>query len=86
MAATRAEEVRLNGSSATVRKQSVAIGDNNSSAMGEAPMVWWVQDSDVAQCMICSREFGMTFRKHHCRGCGNIICEVWDHMIYLFDF
>ena len=36
--------------------------------------VSWVCDGDLQDCMICSEPFTLFRRKHHCRGCGYIIC------------
>jgi len=35
----------------------------------------WQQDNSVDFCPICTIEFGILIRKHHCRLCGNIICD-----------
>ncbi|CAG0905096.1 unnamed protein product, partial [Cyprideis torosa] len=34
----------------------------------------WADDSDVHHCQGCQKEFSLTFRKHHCRSCGQIFC------------
>ncbi len=34
----------------------------------------WVYDFDVSYCMICISEFGWFSRRHHCRGCGYVVC------------
>jgi len=34
----------------------------------------WIPDSAVKECMICSKEFNLITRKHHCRRCGGIVC------------
>lgn len=39
----------------------------------EAPV--WVPDSKVTMCQICTAEFTALFRRHHCRGCGKVICK-----------
>ncbi len=36
--------------------------------------VGWIIDDDILGCMICSKEFGFFFRKHHCRSCGDLVC------------
>jgi len=36
--------------------------------------VSWVCDGDLQDCMLCSEPFTLFRRKHHCRGCGYIIC------------
>eukprot|EP00760_Papus_ankaliazontas_P037421 PhM_4_TR8467/c1_g2_i1/m.47145 len=44
-------------------------------------MATFVQDSDlqkkedVKACPLCSREFGLTRWKHHCRLCGQVVCD-----------
>jgi len=45
---------------------------------GEAPV--WVPDSEVKACTICAKKFTITFRRHHCRQCGEIVCaDCWTH-------
>jgi len=36
----------------------------------------WVDDSSVTQCTQCHKDFGIFFRKHHCRYCKNIFCSI----------
>ncbi|GFR90665.1 FYVE, RhoGEF and PH domain-containing protein 6 [Elysia marginata] len=38
----------------------------------KAPL--WVPDARVTMCMLCLVEFTLTWRRHHCRSCGRIIC------------
>ena len=35
----------------------------------------WVGDEEVTECQGCLRVFTVTFRRHHCRGCGKIYCD-----------
>ncbi|ETV73779.1 hypothetical protein H257_11470 [Aphanomyces astaci] len=37
--------------------------------------VWWVEDEGLLGCMICHVPFGMYFRRHHCRSCGDVVCS-----------
>ncbi|XP_073994851.1 FYVE, RhoGEF and PH domain-containing protein 6-like isoform X3 [Rhodnius prolixus] len=39
----------------------------------EAPV--WIQDKRTTMCQICTAEFTMTFRRHHCRSCGKVVCS-----------
>ncbi|XP_015788100.1 FYVE, RhoGEF and PH domain-containing protein 6 isoform X1 [Tetranychus urticae] len=39
----------------------------------EAPL--WIPDTRVTMCQICSAEFTVTFRRHHCRACGKVVCN-----------
>ena len=36
----------------------------------------WIPDDLALQCMICNRDFDLFHRKHHCRACGQIICDA----------
>jgi hypothetical protein len=36
----------------------------------------WKQDSDKTECFLCRQPFNLlTRRKHHCRKCGNVVCD-----------
>ena len=35
----------------------------------------WLSDAEVAACMGCADPFGKRQRRHHCRHCGNILCD-----------
>jgi len=35
----------------------------------------WEKDGEVKDCKICSKEFSIARRKHHCRNCGGIFCD-----------
>ena len=32
----------------------------------------WIPDDRVSMCMLCSAEFSLIFRRHHCRACGRV--------------
>ncbi|XP_029642296.1 FYVE, RhoGEF and PH domain-containing protein 6 isoform X1 [Octopus sinensis] len=38
----------------------------------KAPL--WVPDARVTMCMLCTCEFTVTWRRHHCRACGRVTC------------
>lgn len=38
----------------------------------EAPL--WITDSRVSMCQQCTSLFTVTFRRHHCRACGRVVC------------
>lgn len=41
----------------------------------EQTVVSWQDDSSVSRCPFCQQEFtGYTFRRHHCRTCGRVVC------------
>jgi len=35
----------------------------------------WVPDKRVTMCQICCEDFTAINRRHHCRGCGRVICK-----------
>lgn len=35
----------------------------------------WIDDNLVSKCQCCNMAFGIVYRKHHCRCCGNIFCD-----------
>lgn len=35
---------------------------------------FWVPDSETAICMQCEQRFSLIKRRHHCRGCGQVLC------------
>lgn len=42
---------------------------------GKYTDVGWQLNDDVHFCMLCKTSFGMFTYKHHCKGCGNIVCQ-----------
>ncbi|CAH1784124.1 unnamed protein product [Owenia fusiformis] len=34
----------------------------------------WIPDARVTMCMLCTSEFTVTWRRHHCRACGKVTC------------
>uniref|UniRef100_A0A3Q3F4Z3 FYVE, RhoGEF and PH domain containing 6 n=1 Tax=Labrus bergylta TaxID=56723 RepID=A0A3Q3F4Z3_9LABR len=35
----------------------------------------WIPDPRTTMCMICICEFTLTWRRHHCRACGKVVCQ-----------
>jgi len=40
----------------------------------QAPV--WVPDYRVTMCQLCTAEFSLMFRRHHCRSCGKVVCDL----------
>ncbi|KAI1643107.1 uncharacterized protein F4817DRAFT_270246 [Daldinia loculata] len=40
----------------------------------EQSVVTWEDDGKVPKCRFCQQEFSWTFRRHHCRICGRVVC------------
>ncbi|KAJ3596659.1 hypothetical protein NHX12_003063 [Muraenolepis orangiensis] len=36
----------------------------------------WIPDPRATMCMICTCEFTLTWRRHHCRACGKVVCQA----------
>ncbi|XP_033824528.1 FYVE, RhoGEF and PH domain-containing protein 6-like [Periophthalmus magnuspinnatus] len=54
----------------TSDKVEIEIG----AALGsKAPI--WIPDPRATMCMICTCEFTLTWRRHHCRACGKVVCQ-----------
>lgn len=50
-------------------------GQNDPKKALEQSIVSWQNDAEVARCPYCQQDFTQyTFRKHHCRTCGKVVC------------
>lgn len=65
----RKEEITIGGKPRIVHREFVRY---NSKFMG----VGLIVDKDINNCMICNAEFGILLHKHHCRCCGNLVCDT----------
>ena len=50
-------------------------GVRNQRKQLEQSIVTWEDDASVLRCPFCQQEFSTyTFRRHHCRLCGRVVC------------
>lgn len=50
-------------------------GAKNQRKQLEQSVVTWEDDAKVVRCPFCQQEFSnYTFRRHHCRLCGRVVC------------
>ena len=65
---------KFSSSASTAGEGSICEEPDEKLSIGsKAPL--WLQDSSVTMCMDCAEPFSMMRRRHHCRGCGEIICS-----------
>lgn len=48
--------------------------ENRPISLGEEAPIW-TPDYRVSMCQRCSSDFSITNRRHHCRGCGKVVCS-----------
>uniref|UniRef100_A0A4X2MDN9 FYVE, RhoGEF and PH domain containing 6 n=1 Tax=Vombatus ursinus TaxID=29139 RepID=A0A4X2MDN9_VOMUR len=46
----------------------------------------WIPDIRATMCMVCTSEFTLTWRRHHCRACGKIVCQACSSNKYGLDY
>lgn len=49
-------------------------GQKNARKQLEQSVVTWEEDANVPRCPFCQQEFSWSFRRHHCRMCGRVVC------------
>lgn len=57
-------------------------GASKAKKNAERSCVPWQNDADVKFCSSCIKKFTLTFRKHHCRLCGKVVCQ---NCLYILD-
>lgn len=53
---------------------SSSAASSPNTSQKNAPVVW-VSDDTASGCMVCSRQFTLLNRRHHCRRCGKVCCK-----------
>uniref|UniRef100_A0A7N6B502 FYVE, RhoGEF and PH domain containing 6 n=1 Tax=Anabas testudineus TaxID=64144 RepID=A0A7N6B502_ANATE len=46
----------------------------------------WIPDLRATMCMICTCEFTLTWRRHHCRACGKVVCQACSTNKYYLEY
>ncbi|XP_057180243.1 FYVE, RhoGEF and PH domain-containing protein 6 isoform X1 [Triplophysa rosa] len=46
----------------------------------------WIPDLRTTMCMICTCEFTLTWRRHHCRACGRVVCQACSSNKYYLEY
>ena len=52
---------------------------------GEKYNVVWQRDNEISTCQCCGTSVGIFGeKKHHCRGCGHVVCDTCSKRAQLF--
>ncbi|XP_041966783.1 FYVE, RhoGEF and PH domain-containing protein 6-like [Alosa sapidissima] len=67
------------------RYQEEGEGDASGASLGsKAPI--WIPDPRTTMCMICTCEFTLTWRRHHCRACGKVVCQTCSNNKHQLEY
>lgn len=65
------------GESVTLALDAMATAINYPLGMlkDSARPAYWVPDDEIKSCCVCDREFSIKLKLHHCRACGQGVCD-----------
>uniref|UniRef100_A0A671X2N8 FYVE, RhoGEF and PH domain containing 6 n=1 Tax=Sparus aurata TaxID=8175 RepID=A0A671X2N8_SPAAU len=66
------------------RSQEECVVDSGAPLGSKAPI--WIPDLRATMCMICTCEFTLTWRRHHCRACGKVVCQACSANKYYLEY
>ncbi|XP_029598691.1 FYVE, RhoGEF and PH domain-containing protein 6 [Salmo trutta] len=68
------------------RSQEEADGvcDSGAPLGSKAPI--WIPDLRATMCMVCTCEFTLTWRRHHCRACGKVVCQTCSSSKFYLEY
>ncbi|XP_017349622.1 FYVE, RhoGEF and PH domain-containing protein 6 isoform X2 [Ictalurus punctatus] len=65
-------------------QESEEVPTDGSPLGSKAPI--WIPDLRTTMCMICTCEFTLTWRRHHCRACGKVVCQACSSNKYYLEY
>lgn len=66
-------------------QEEAEVTEDNGAPLGsKAPI--WIPDLRATMCMICTCEFTLTWRRHHCRACGKVVCQACSTNKYYLEY
>ncbi|XP_011489595.1 FYVE, RhoGEF and PH domain-containing protein 6 isoform X3 [Oryzias latipes] len=66
------------------QEEAEVFVDNGAPLGSKAPI--WIPDLRATMCMICTCEFTLTWRRHHCRACGKVVCQACSTNKYYLEY
>ncbi|XP_062238684.1 FYVE, RhoGEF and PH domain-containing protein 6-like [Platichthys flesus] len=64
--------------------QAEGVLDSGAPLGSKAPI--WIPDLRATMCMMCTCEFTLTWRRHHCRACGKVVCQACSANKYYLEY
>ncbi|KAM3588293.1 uncharacterized protein V6R79_025525 [Siganus canaliculatus] len=66
------------------QEEPEGVFDSGAPLGSKAPI--WIPDLRATMCMICTCEFTLTWRRHHCRACGKVVCQACSANKYYLEY
>ncbi|XP_054480405.1 FYVE, RhoGEF and PH domain-containing protein 6 [Anoplopoma fimbria] len=66
------------------QEEAEGVVDTGAPLGSKAPI--WIPDLRATMCMICTCEFTLTWRRHHCRACGRVVCQACSANKYYLEY
>lgn len=61
------------------------VDNGNDALLGSIAPIW-IPDPRATMCMLCTFEFTLTWRRHHCRACGKVVCQACSSNKYRLKY
>ncbi|XP_035460698.2 FYVE, RhoGEF and PH domain-containing protein 6 isoform X1 [Scophthalmus maximus] len=66
------------------QEEAECVVDSGAPLGSKAPI--WIPDLRATMCMMCTCEFTLTWRRHHCRACGKVVCQACSANKYYLEY
>ncbi|XP_034382591.1 FYVE, RhoGEF and PH domain-containing protein 6 isoform X2 [Cyclopterus lumpus] len=66
------------------QEEAEGVVDTGAPLGSKAPI--WIPDLRATMCMMCTCEFTLTWRRHHCRACGRVVCQACSANKYYLEY
>ncbi|XP_077399531.1 FYVE, RhoGEF and PH domain-containing protein 6-like isoform X2 [Vanacampus margaritifer] len=75
---------KISFTSSRSQEEADGVLDSGAPLGSKAPI--WIPDLRATMCMICTCEFTLTWRRHHCRACGKVVCQACSANKYYLEY